>query len=104
MKTTLIAVSIGFVLATLAPSAVAQGINAPIPQPSPIVGSGSPGPTGLPSPVVSTSRGAEVGAGGTRSYEQMSGPGGGGIMTPNSNGTSTIIAPTGATQTVPTPR
>ena len=79
----------------LASLAHAQGINAPPTQPS---------PTGSPSPVVNTPRGAEVGVGGTRSYEQMSGAGGSGIMTPNSNGTSTIIAPSGATRTVPTPR
>lgn len=97
MKTAFIAALTVAALAstTLAPLAQAQGVNAPPAQLS---------PTGSPSPIVNTPRGAEVGAGGTRSYEQMSGAGGSGIMTPNSNGTSTIIAPSGATQTVPTPR
>ncbi len=98
MKATFATLLAGAALAMAqAPSADAQGINAPLAQPSPAT-AGSPGS------VVNTPRGAEVGAGGTRSYEQMSGPGGGGIMSPNSNGTSTITAPSGATQTVPTPR
>ncbi len=101
MKTTLIAALTGFVLVAMPPLAGAQNINAPLAQPSPIIGGGSPGSSG---PVVNTPRGAEVGVGGTRSYEQLSGPGGGGVMTPNSNGTSTIMAPSGTTQTVPTPR
>lgn len=58
-----------------------------------------------PSPVVNTPRGPDVSVGGTNSYQQLSGPNGaGGIMTPNSNGTSTIIGPTGGAQVVPTPR
>ena len=99
-KTTLIAALAVAALApgALAPAAHAQGVIAPLAQPSPTIATGSPGQ------VVNTPRGPEVSAGGTRSYEQLSGPGGGGIMTPNSNGTSTIIAPSGATQTVPTPR
>ena len=100
MRTTLIAALAGVALAPLALASLAhaQGINAPLSQPPPIT------VPRLPSPVVNTPGGAEVGVGGTRSYEQLSGPGGGGILTPNSNGTSTIISPSGATQTVPTPR
>ncbi len=99
MKTTLAAVLTASVLATLPSLAGAQGVNAPLAQPSPAIATGS-----SPSPVVNTPHGAEVGVGGTRSYEQLSGAGGGGIMIPNSNGTSTITSPSGATQTVPTPR
>ena len=81
---------------TLISVAQSQGINAPMPQPSPTI---------TPSnPVVNTPSGPDVSVGGTRSYQQLSGPGGGGILTPNSNGTSTIVAPSGATQNVPTPR
>lgn len=100
MRTTRIKALAILVLApmALAHLAHAQGINVPLAQPSPTM------TTKSPNPVVNTARGAEVGVGGTRSYEQLSGPGGGGIMTPNSNGTSTIISPNGSTQTVPTPR
>ena len=100
MRMTLISALAGLALVLMAPASLvhAQGINAPLAQPSPTM------TTGSPSPVVNTPRGAEVGVGGTRSYEQMSGAGGSGIMTPNSNGTSTVTSPGGATQTVPTPR
>lgn len=95
MKMTLIAALAGV---ALAPMAHAQGINGPLSQPSPLTA------PGLPNPVVNTPGGTGVGVGGTRSYEQLSGPGGGGILTPNGNGTSTIISPSGPSQTVPTPR
>ena len=97
MKTAFIAALAvaALVSTTLAPRTLAQGVTVPLAQPS---------PTRSTSPIVNTPRGPEVGVGGTRYYEQMSGAGGGGIMTPNSNGTSTILAPSGATQTVPTPR
>lgn len=101
MKTTLTTISacLALVLMALAPLAQAQGVNAPIPQPSPTIATGFPS-----SPVVNTPRGPEVGVNGTGSYEQLSGLGGSGIMTPNGNGTSTVVSPRGATQTVPTPR
>lgn len=99
MRTTPAAFLTAFVLATLPSLAGAQGVNAPLAQPSPTIATGSP-----PSPVVNTLRGPEVGVGGTRTYEQLSGAGGGGVMIPNSNGTSTITSSSGATQTVPTPR
>lgn len=100
MRTAFTATLAGMVLAAMAQAlpAHAQGINAPLAQPSPTIATGSP------SPVVTTPRGAEVGVGGTRSYEQLSGPSGGGIMTPNSNGTSTISNADGTTRVVPTPR
>lgn len=80
-------------------AAHAQNINAPLAHPSPTILAGRPGP------VVGTPRGSDVVVGGTRGYQQLSGPnGGGGIMTPNSNGTSTIISPGGRSQVVPTPR
>ncbi len=67
-----------------------------------------PSPAGTPPPsgaVISTPRGPGVEATGTQSYQQLTGPSGaGGIMTPNSNGTSTITSPSGAVQTVPSPR
>jgi hypothetical protein len=82
-----------------AAAAHAQNINAPLAQPSPTISTGRPGP------VVGTPRGPDVVVGGTRGYQQLSGPNGsGGIMTPNSNGTSTIISPGGGRQVVPTPR
>ncbi len=80
-------------------AARAQNINAPIARPSPTISTGSP------SPAISTPRGPDVRVGGTRSYQQLVGPNGSaGIMTPNSNGTSTIIGPGGGSQVVPTPR
>ena len=80
-------------------AAHAQNINAPLAHPSPTISTGRPGPA------VGTPRGTGVVVGGTRSYQQLAGPNGGtGIMTPNSNGTSTIISPGGASQVVPTPR
>ena len=100
MRTTFTAI---FACALLASSAYGQGARAQVVDAPP---SGSPQFTtpSLPGPIVDTPAGAEVVVGGTRSYEQLSGPGGGGILTPNGNGTSTIISPSGATQTVPTPR
>lgn len=100
MKTTPIAALAGMALALTAHASLAhaQGIDAPLTQFSP---STQPG---LPNPIVNTPGGPEIGVGGTRSYEQLSGPGGGGILTPNGNGTSTIISPSGPSQTVPTPR
>ena len=82
-----------------ASAAHAQNINAPLAQPSPTISTGSPGP------VIGTPRGPDVSVGGTRGYQQLSGPNGSaGIMTPNSNGTSTITGPGGGIQVVPTPR
>ena len=82
-----------------ASAAHAQNVNAPIARPSPTISTGSP------SPAVSTLRGPDVSVGGTRSYQQLAGPNGSaGIMTPNSNGTSTIVSPNGGSQVVPTPR
>lgn len=73
------------------------GGQAPLPAPSV-----QPLPS---SPVVNTPRGPDVSVGGTSSYQQLSGPNGAsGIITPNSNGTSTIIGPTGGSQVVPTQR
>ena len=100
MRTTFTAILAGMALAAVAqaPLARAQGINAPLAQPSPTIATGSA------SPVVTTPRGAEVGVGGSRSYEQLSGPGGGGITTSNSNGTSTINNADSSTRAVSTPR
>lgn len=60
-------------------------------------------PTGT---VVTTSRGPEKVSGGTGNFLTLTGPGGqyAGIMVPNGNGTSTIIRPGGAVETVPTPK
>lgn len=88
MKMKLTAFRTASVLAKVPSLTAAQGINAPLAQPSPTMATGSP-----PSPIVNTPTGAEVGVGGTGSYEQLSGAGGGGIMRPNSNGTSTIMSP-----------
>ncbi len=93
--------SVTAALAVLAFTATAhaQNINAPLAQPSPTISTGRPGP------VVGTPRGSDVVVGGTRSYQQLSGPNGSaGVMTPNSNGTSTIISPGGGSQVVPTSR
>ena len=90
------AVAITFGLTAITQAQVAVG---PIPQPPTMGASPSAGAT------VGTPRGSDTSVGGTQSYQQLSGPsGGGGISIPNSNGTSTITSPSGAIQTVPTPR
>lgn len=77
----------------------AQVAVGPIPQPATMGASPSAGAT------VSTPRGSDTSVGGTQSYQQLSGPsGGGGISIPNSNGTSTITSPNGGIQTVPNAR
>ena len=63
---------------------------------------GGPGPQGQ---IVQTPQGPAVDAGGTSGYRQLTTPGGGGaIMVPNGNGTSTVIQPNGSVTTIPTPR
>ena len=73
---------------------------------------GLPPPQNPPSPpqqhsVTPTRNGPsmDVGGGGARGYRQLQpgpSPGGGGILVPNGNGTSTLIGPDGSVQTVPT--
>lgn len=60
-------------------------------------------PTGT---MVTTSQGQEKVSGGTGNFLTLTGPSGqyAGIMVPNGNGTSTIIRPGGAVETVPTPK
>ena len=94
--------------------------NTPPTQPTPP--SAAPAPSGPPataSPTTSqfqpsvpsgtkvqTSQGLETVSGGTGNFLTLTGPSGAyaGIMVPNGNGTSTIIRPGGAVETVPTPR
>lgn len=77
-----------------------------------VAGSGTSGPAVATTPsvatgtIIPTSQGQEKVSGGTGNFLTLTGPGGqyAGIMVPNGNGTSTIIRPGGAVETVPTPK
>ena len=53
---------------------------------------------------VQTRSGVGVTSGGTSAYQTLTTPGGTAIVVPNGNGTSTVIHPDGAVETIPTPR